>query len=150
MKKWAILTVAVVTTSLLLAIPLIGCQGEVGFTATTASLSEATMAKGIDETTNKPIDKTQVFTPDAPEFFCSAKLSNAPSDTEIKAEWIYIEGEAEGVTDYIIDEFSVITEGTRYVGFSLERPDPGWPRGEYKVVLYVDGKESLSVPFAVE
>lgn len=148
MKK-AILTVAVVTTSLLLAIPLIGCQGGVGFTATTASLSEATMAKGIDETTNKPIDKTQVFTPDAPEFFCSAKLSNAPSDTEIKAEWIYVQGEAEGVTDYIIEEVTVTSEGTGYIYFSLTN-DALWPRGEYKVVLYVDGKESLSVPFTVE
>ena len=148
MKK-AILTVAVVTTSLLLAIPLIGCQGEVGFTATTASLSEATMAKGIDETTNKPIDKTQVFTPDAPEFFCSAKLSNAPSDTEIKAEWIYVQGEAEGVTDYLIYEDTVTTEGTRYLGFSLTS-DTLWPRGAYKAVLYVDGEESLSVPFTVE
>lgn len=149
MKK-AILTVAVVTTSLLLAIPLIGCQGEVGFTATTASLSEATMAKGIDETTNKPIDKTQVFTPDAPEFFCSAKLSNAPSDTEIKAEWIYVQGEAGGVTDYIIEEVTVTSEGTGYIGFPLPRPDTAWPRGAYKVVLYVDGEESLSVPFTVE
>lgn len=146
MKK-AILTVAVVTASLLLAIPLIGCQGEVSFT--TASLSKATMAESVNETTMEPIEKTTVFTPDVPVMYCTVKLSNAPSDTEVKAEWIYVEGEAEGVTDYLIYEDTITIEGTRYLGFSLTS-DTLWPRGAYKVVLYVDGEESLSVPFTVE
>ncbi|MBE9512929.1 MAG: hypothetical protein IMY77_02590 [Chloroflexi bacterium] len=148
MRKFAILTVGIITASLLLAVPLSGCQGEVGFT--TASLGDATMCKSVDETTMKPIEATNVFTPDTPVICCSVKLSNAPDDTEVKAEWIYVEGETEGMSNYLIDEVSVIAEGTRYLGFSLPRPDTGWPRGGYKVVLYVDGKEAKSVSFSVE
>ena len=148
MKKAAVVTVAVVlAASLLLAMPLVGCGGEISFT--TASLSEATMCKSVDETTMEPIETTDVFTPDTTEIFCSVKLSNAPPDTEIKAEWIYVAGEAEDLSNYLIDEVSLTAEGG-YIGFSLDSPDTGWPRGEYKVVLYLDGKESSTVPFTVE
>lgn len=147
MRKFAIFAVSMIIASLLLAIPLTGCEGEVSFT--TASLSEATMCKSVDEDM-KPLDITDVFTTDTPEIFCSVKLSNAPSDTEIKAEWIYIEGELEDTSNYLIAEWSTTTDGTRHIGVSMTRPSAGWPKGEYKVVLYIDGKEELSVPFTVE
>ena len=146
MKKFAALVIVIIT-SLLLAIPLVGCEGEVSFT--TASLSEATMCQSVDKDM-RPVNATSVFNADTPEIFCSVKLSNAPPDTEIKAEWIYIEGEAEGLENYMIDEWSVITEGTHYFSTSMTRPYDGWPMGEYKVVLYIDGKEKLSVPFTAE
>jgi hypothetical protein len=147
MKKFVIVTVAVIVTSLLLALPLTGCEGEVSFT--TASLSEAAMCQSVDE--NKlPIDATDAFTTDTPEIFCSVKLSHAPSDTAIKAEWIYIEGELEDVSNYLIDEWSTTTDGTRYISVSITRPYNGWPRGDYKIVLYIDGKEELSTPFTVQ
>ncbi|MCK5806082.1 MAG: hypothetical protein KAI66_24835, partial [Lentisphaeria bacterium] len=56
----------------------------------------------------------------------------------------------EGVTDHVIDTVPVVTDGTRYLEFSMERPDSGWPRGDYKLVLYVDGKEEVALPFTVE
>jgi len=40
--------------------------------------------------------------------------------------------------------------GTHYISTSMTRPYDGWPRGDYQVVLYIDGKEKLSVPFTVE
>ncbi|HUT97210.1 MAG TPA: hypothetical protein VMW60_03715 [Dehalococcoidales bacterium] len=141
MKGKVFLTVALILASLLLVMPLIGCS------FTTASLSEATMCTGVDEN-EQPLDSTDVFSFDTPEIFCSVKLSNAPSETVVKAEWVYVEGEA-GVTDYLLGEYELPADGTRYLGFSFS-PDGNWPRGDYKVVLYVDGKEKLSVPFTVE
>ena len=126
--------------------PLVGCDGEVSFT--TASLSAATMAKGTDSD-SQPVGPTDQFEIDTPEIFCSVKLSNAPNDTEVLSEWVYIKGELEGVTDHVIDTFPVVTDGTRYLEFSMERPDGGWPVGAYELVLYVDGKEKVAVPFTV-
>ena len=146
MKKLAILAV-IIMASLLLAIPLIGCEGEVSFT--TASLSEATMCQSVDEDM-RPVDATDVFTPDTPEIFCSFKLSNAPPDTEIKSEWIYVEGELEGVTDHLITDWSMTADGTHYIYASITRPDEGWPKGDYRLILYVDGKEELSVPYTIK
>lgn len=82
----------------------------------------------------------------------SARLSYLllPPDTEVKAEWIYVQGELEGTENYLIDDYSLTAEGTLYLSFSLTEPDAGWPKGEYKVILYVDGKEKLSVPFTVQ
>jgi len=123
-----------------------GCEGEVSFT--TAKLSEATMAQGVNDE-NKPVNPTNTFAPDSPQIWCSVKLSNAPEDTEVNSIWIYVGGELEDVTDFEIDQFSVVTDGTRYISFSMNRPDNGWPRGDYELGLYVDGKESETLPFSV-
>jgi len=145
-----------VTRILKLALPLlillilpgiVGCEGEVSYT--TASLSEATMARGVDDE-NKPVSPTTVFTPDTEEIFCSVKLSNAPADTEISSVWIYVGGEVEDLADYEIDSYLLTADGTRYLQFSMTKPDNDWPRGEYKLVLYVEGKESVTLPFSVE
>jgi hypothetical protein len=147
MKKSIVFIASIIVASLLLAISLTAC--EAGVSVTTASLSEATMCQSVDEDM-RPIDATDVFTTDTPEIFCSVKLSHAPSDTDVKAEWIYVQGELEGTENYLIGDYSLTAEGTLYLSFSLTKPDAGWPKGEYKVILYVDGKEKLSVPFTVQ
>ena len=116
----------------------------------TAKLGEATMCTKVDEKTKKPVEKTDVFTSDTPEIFCSVKLSSAPSDTNIKSEWIYVKGEAENLSDYKIDEFTITTEGTKYVSFSLSRPNTGFPKGEYILKLYLNDEFKLSVPFKID
>jgi pSer/pThr/pTyr-binding forkhead associated (FHA) protein len=116
---------------------------------TTAKLSEATMTTGVDADM-LPLNATDVFTPDTPEIHCSVKLSNAPDDTEIKAEWVYLHGEREDLRNYMIDSTIVITEDTRYLDFSLTTPDNGWPIGEYELVLSMNDKEAMRVPFSIK
>jgi len=144
MKKSPFFIASIIVVLLLLAISFTACE------VTTASLSEATMCQSVDNDDMRPIDATDIFTTDTPEIFCSVKLSSAPPDTEVKAEWIYVQGELEDTGNYLIDDYSVTAEGTLYLGFSLTKPEAGWPKGEYKVILYVDGKEKLSVPFTVQ
>jgi hypothetical protein len=134
--------------SLALAAIATGCQG--GISLTTVSISNATMCRSIDPQTMEPIDKTNVFMSDTPEIFCSVKLSNAPDSTEVKAEWTYVQGEAVGTANYFIDSATMTAGGTRYLAFSVSKPDTGWPRGDYKVVFFVDGKERLTQTFQVQ
>jgi len=143
MKKSPLLIASIIIASLLLAISLTACE------VTTASLSEATMCRSVDSDM-RPIDATDTFTTDTPEIFCSVKLSSAPPDTEVKAEWIYVQGELEDTENFLIDDYSLTAEGTLYISFSLTKPEAEWPKGEYKVILYVDGKEKLNVPFTVQ
>lgn len=128
----------------IVVISLVSCQASF----TTAHLVDATMATVLDEEM-RPLDNTNVFTPDTPVIYCSVKLKNSPFETQIVSEWIYISGEAE-VTDFVIDNYSITVESDQYIGFSLSAPDDGWPRGDYKLVLYIDGRENLSVPFSVQ
>ena len=128
----------------LLVIPLIACQASI----TTANLRDATIATALDEQM-RPLDNTTVFSSDTPAIYCSVQIKNSPFETQVVSEWIYVSGEAE-VTDYVIDTNAITVEGDRYIGFSLSSPDEGWPRGDYKLVLYIDGRENLSVPFSVQ
>ena len=146
MKQGLVLARLILLGAMLGGLILTGCSGDVSFT--TAKLSEATMCLGVDAQT-KPLNPTDAFGVNTPEIFCSVKLSNAPDDTEILSEWVYVEGEAEGVTDYVIDTLPLTADGTRYLYFSMPRPDSGWPVGEYTLNLYIDGKEAVSVPFTV-
>lgn len=143
MKKSQLFIASIVVASLLSAISLTACE------VTTASLSEATMCSSVDSDM-RPVNATDIFATDTPEIFCSVKLSSAPPDTEVKAEWIYVQGELEGTENYLIDDYTLTAEGTTYLGFSLTEPDAGWPTGEYKVILYIDGEEKLTVPFTIQ
>lgn len=129
-----------------LAIPLAACGG---LSFTTARLSEATMAASVDETTHQPIDKTDTFSADTPVIFASAKLSNAPPGTEVTADWIYVSGEVADLENYTIMTLADKYDGTQYLYFSVTKTEAGWPAGDYKVVLSIDGKEQASIPFTV-
>ena len=146
MKRRYLLITALVILAGMLSVPLTACSG---ISLTTARLSEATMASNIDETTYQPIDKTDTFSTDAPEIFASVKLSDAPEDTEVSAEWIYVSGEMTDLENYTIMTLSDKYEGTQYLFFSVSQPEAGWPSGNYKVVLSIDGEEQLTIPFTV-
>jgi len=146
MKTSYVLARPLVISAILGAIALTGCSGEVSFT--TAKLTEGTMCLGVDSQ-NKPVNATDTFAVNTPEIFCSVKLSNAPDDTEVGSEWVYVKGEVQGVTDYVIDTLVLPADGTQFLQFSLPRPDGGWPIGEYQLNLYIDGKEAVSLPFTV-
>jgi hypothetical protein len=108
------------------------------------------MCKNVDEE-NLPIEKTDAFAPDTPKIFCSFKFSYAPEDTEIKGQFIYVQGEAQEATNDTVTELSFRTEqSTGYANFACTSPAKGWPRGDYVVKLFVNGKEKLTVPFKVQ
>jgi len=145
-KGFAVLSIVVL--GLATVISLGGCQGEVSFT--TASLSDATMCRSVDPETRKPVDTANVFSPDTPEIHCSVKLSNAPDETEVTSQWIYVQGEVEGLKNHKIAEYTLTSEDTGYLSFSLTPSEKGFPRGEYLVRLSIEGEEKLNVPFSVQ
>jgi len=116
----------------------------------TATLSDVTMCTSLDLSTNKPLDKTDIFPNDVSIIFCSFKVSNADFNTNIKARWTYISGEVDSLKGKVIYEPSTKVEGRQYISFSIGMP-PGkqLPIGQYSVTLSVEGKEQANVPFSV-
>jgi hypothetical protein len=49
-----------------------------------------------------------------------------------------------------IASYGITAEGTTYLYFYMNCPTTGWPVGEYKLVLYLNGNEATSLPFTVE
>ncbi len=155
MNKRYWLVFQIVMALILMAVLLAGC-GKKGVVSTSGMLTEITLAAGVDEE-GRPISPTTVFAPNADAFCCSFKVIGAPPDTEIKGQWIYVSGEAEeqvGGKNYLMDEMSITVEGTRYAYVYYLRPsflpDYRWPKGDCKVVLYVNGIEDASMPFTVK
>jgi hypothetical protein len=147
-KKLFILTAGLLVLLAMLVTSLAGCT--VSVNVSTASLSEATTCKSVDQQTKRPVEKTDIFSADITEIFCSVKVSNAPPETQITAVWVYIQGEAKDLKNYKIAEYTLQGSGTRYLSFSITRPDKGWPIGDYEVKLFVAEKEKLTVPFKVQ
>ena len=85
--------------------------------------------------------------------FTTATLSDVKMATSVDPttmEPIYVQGEME-VTDFLLYEDMIAYGGDGDIAFSLETDgDYLWPTGDYKVILYVDDKESTSIDFTVE
>jgi hypothetical protein len=112
-----------------------------GFNVSTANIKDANTARDYDGT-----QLTTVFAPDE-TFYCIATLANAPDDTTVKAAWTAVE--AEGVEpNFFIDE-AELTSGSNTLHFELSN-DNLWPKGKYKVDLYLNGKLERTLEFEVQ
>ena len=146
------LVVCVTIALVLVAVMLGGCGNKEGSTQG-GVITEVTMATAVDEN-DRPIEPTSVFAVDTEVFYCSLKLSGFSSGTKIMAEWIYVKGEVED-ENRIFNVSTGTIGGDGYTSVAFELPTdavPGyeWPRGDYKIVLSVEGEEKASASFKVE
>ena len=118
--------------------------------ASTMTLIDATMCTSVDQLTSKPITRASIFPSDASSIYCSAMVSGARFNDQVKALWTYVGGELTGVKDHKIAESVVKVEGREYMSFSFG-PKAGqpFPKGDYSLGLYVDDKELVNLPFTV-
>src|SRR4030042_1196364 len=147
MKKQKLFVLA--ASLLVLAALLVTSLAGGACSAPKASFSEATMCKGIDPQTKRPVEKTNVFTADTPVIYCSVKVSNAPPETKATAVWIYIQGEARELQNSEFSKYSFMGSGTTYLSFPIHPPDYGWGVGGYAVKLLLNEREQLTVSFQV-
>ncbi|MBT3389597.1 MAG: hypothetical protein HN413_04225 [Chloroflexi bacterium] len=121
----------------LLILSILACD----FSATTANIAEAFMARDYDGT-----QPSTAFAQDE-TFYCVVDLANAPDDTTVKAVWIAVQ--ADGVDpNFLIDE-TEITSGSNSLHFELSN-DNLWPTGKYKVELYLNGELDRTLEFEVQ
>jgi hypothetical protein len=137
----------------LVAVILGGC-GKEGGSPQSGVISDVTMAAAVDAN-DRPLQPTSVFTVEAEAFYCSLRLSHFPLGTEIRAEWVYLGDEtAGGSAEYQVLQVNTSTiEGDGYTSLSLQRPPYAgvrWPKGDYKVVFYIENEERTSASFRVE
>jgi len=142
----------VVIVLILATVLVVGCGKE--YTPQDGVISEVTMATAVDSN-DRPLQPTDVFTVDTEVFYCSLKLSHFPPGTKIKADWVYVSGEAGGgVSENTVIKTNTGTiDGDGYTSIALQRPSytgVKWPKGDYKVVLSVGDEEKASASFRVE
>jgi hypothetical protein len=134
-----------VTTGLMTSF-LIGCGNKTGSipATSTASLSDAAICKSFNQSTG-PSDTTSSFARNDPWVICAVKVSDAPSNTKVKAAFFYEGSERHSETLYV--------QGTKWLGYTL-KPDnlnvTRFQTGSYSVKLYLNGEEKTNLAFKVE
>jgi hypothetical protein len=112
-----------------------------GFSASTANVKEAFMAREVDGLA----EPTTTFAPDE-VFYCLVTVANAPDGTVTKASWYAVD--VPGVEANFLIEETEITGGGE-ITFDLSN-DQYWPDGSYKVEIYLDDKLDTTLEFSVD
>lgn len=79
--------------------------------------------------------ENSVFNPNDPQIYVSCKLRNAPENTLVTFVWTYVEG-----NPIVIDEITLNSSDYGInvdMNSSLSRPNNGWPKGNYEVVIKI-------------
>ncbi|MGD0355072.1 MAG: hypothetical protein ABSB31_06490 [Dehalococcoidia bacterium] len=119
-----------------------------------SSVTAGVMTTSVDNDSMPTSPVRTSFAPDTKAIYCSFKVSGVAPQDMIKASWYYLKGEAVGKENTLINETYTVVQSdssSYYLAFYLDAPNAGsWDKGDYKVVISVNGVEKLSIPFTVE
>lgn len=137
MKKRVLL----IAVAAILAVSTVGCS----FSASTAKIEDAIMTNSVDAE-GKPGEEVVSFPADAAVLYTSAKLMNAPDNTQIRIEWTYVTGN-QPIDSIVLDSGTI---ASRYIYSNLE-PTQALPEGDYQVQYFVDDRKEpdATVKFVV-
>ena len=127
---------------ILSAIMLLGGMIMAQVQCSTANFDNLQMTTDVDDA--QPVDNVDTFDAEQEIVYATGTLSNAPSDTEITAEWYYME---DGET--YIDSATLETGSTDFY-FSLTQPADGWEPGMYEVRFYIYDDLEETLTFTIE
>ena len=101
----------------------------------------------FDEDGNNPT--TTFSTTDV--FYAVADLANAPQGTQVEAKWTAVNAaDTEPNLEFQTQTLDITEESfTGTIYFELSN-DEGWPTGQYKVDLYLDGNLAQTAEFSVQ
>lgn len=117
-----------------------------------SSITDGVMTTSVDDNSKPTGGVKTTFPPDIPAIFCSFKVSGVAQEDMIKATWIYVSGGGEQPDTVLNETYDIVqtAEASYYLAFYYDKPGQAWPKGDYKVVLSINNKEKLSVPFKVQ
>jgi hypothetical protein len=91
-----------------------------------------------------------VFNPKTAKVYLTGKLQDMPAGAKVKAVWIAEKTNA-APPNYQIDATEHTTSrGMNNASFALSGPNAGWPVGDYRVELFINGKKAGTHRFSVK
>jgi hypothetical protein len=86
-----------------------------------------------------------------PKFYLTAKVVDSVPATKVRAEWI-AEKTSAAPPNYLVDKFELTIGAQKnpVADFNINKPNAGWPPGDYRADLYIDGKKVKEVKFKVK
>ena len=109
----------------------------------------ASMSRGVSGDGTVPVDITDRFQPNSPSIHAVLVLEGAKAETKVLGTWVSVD--AIETPNYQIDSSELVTkaQGDARVHFKISKPQKGWPVGNYRLDVSVDGKFITSIPFSV-
>ena len=144
--RWFLILAALIIVSLLI-VP--GCVRLNTGGKQVSLVSDATLATAVDSE-SKPLDASNSFTVATEVIYISLKLNNAPTNTQVMAKLIYLNGEASSLANSTMFSQTLSGQGTKYLAFTVKPPPGGFPAGNYQAALSVNGQDQASLPFSVQ
>ena len=91
----------------------------------------------------------EVFATDTAKIYLKVELEDIEQDTKVSAAWIAEKTDV-APPNYRIDSTDLTAKsGMNEATFSLSKPTAGWPVGDYRVDLSINGKVATSGNFRV-
>ena len=91
----------------------------------------------------------RTFKPTTAKIYVRSKLTGVDKPVKSKAEWIAVKVDG-APPNHKIDATELNAGPTmNKVQFSFSKPTAGWPVGDYRVDLFLDGKKANEVKFKV-
>ena len=141
MKKYARVMVG-----LTLAVAVVGCKSSKSATSAAVKVTDIDVGRSV--AADKTIaDKTETFRPGDTFYVAVKTVGSAPTATLV-AHWSYEDGQRiSEATQTIAPSGPAVTE------FHLSRPNgpaDGWPTGDYKVEIVLNGVSARTEKFKVQ
>lgn len=113
----------------------------------------AQAAARLDDVTvsdEKEGDAQSSFAADTRKIWVYGELADVPAGARVRSDWIAVKVKG-APPDYKIDSAELAVDGkVNQFNFSLSKPNAGWPVGEYRVDLFINGKLANKARFKVE
>ncbi len=112
-------------------------------------LGALTICKGVEGPELNPVNATDEFRSDTSVIHAVAQIKDGIPHTKITGKWICVD--AISIPNYEIHSIDLVLNktGTVNAHFELTKPTKGWPIGNYKVDIYIDGKKAGSAAFSI-
>ena len=137
----------IITSIILLFLLITGCGNNNFYTS--ESLDNIALSPKVDKQL-QPIDSNTILDTDTQIIYCSFTPSRAPIDANIMAQWLYVQGEGNGANNYVIDQWTETKKNQGRMAMFIRRPTNGWPKGDYRIVLFVNDREEIRIPFSIK
>jgi hypothetical protein len=90
-----------------------------------------------------------VFAPDTPAIVLRADITDILVGTRLTATWVAVSAEGAAANYQIASADLEIKQASGQASFTVSRPDKGWPVGDYKVSLSINGQVATSLLFKI-
>jgi hypothetical protein len=115
-----------------------------------AELGSLTICRGVAGPELYPVDPANEFAPDTAAIHAVALIRNGTPSTKVTGTWISVD--AISTPNYEINSGDLVLgkQGTVNAHFELSKPTKGWPVGNYRVNIFIDGNKAGSASFSVK